>query len=228
MSCGGTSWDQNILPLDGANAVVFGGDSITFGHDDTPVFNGFRYPMAQAIDADIVAGAIPNTLVLTYPGSVDTGAGSAAQTRFCEGTTGFTCEDLLARLPTYYGPGKLVPTAAIFWLLIGINNCVSETLFQSGLTAYPQLLTTFNSLTGCTRFGVSLIRPTAGRLDLAIRWNAALPGIWDTIEASNPTFQLVRVSENIDGFLLHPDHTQFATLAACWHAPFRKLLGYPL
>ena len=213
-----------IPPLDGAKTFVFMGDSITA--DVTApgsTGNGFRFPLNTAFEADRPS-IYPNTLTLSYVGSVNTGS---APTNNNQGIGGSTAGSMLAFVPTYYGPGKTVVTVDLVWLLIGINNCDTAAHYQDFFTDYPALITTMKSLTGANRFFVSTIRPVAGvRYNRAVSINAELPGIWDALEAADPALILVRGSENVAGFPLHPLEAQYATLSALWYPGMKKLLGY--
>lgn len=214
-----------IPPLDGAQTFVFMGDSITA--DVTApgaTGNGFRFPLNTQFETDRTALVYPPTLTMSYVGSVNTGS---APTNNNQGIGGSTAGSMLAFIPTYYGPGKTVVTADLVWLLIGINNCATAADYQAFFTDYPSLINTMSSLTGCKRFFVSTIRPVAGvRYNRAVSLNAELPGIWNALEAADPTLILVRGSENVNGFPLHPDETEYAALSVLWYPHMKKLLGY--
>jgi lysophospholipase L1-like esterase len=148
------------------------GDSITHGFGDDPGSNtgaashydGYRPALFAAL-SDGGLGAI------AFIGSHR--SGTFARTAHHEGVDGATIEDKLATIEQLYGEGRPYEPN-VFLIEIGTNDHAAQ--FATG---YPTLLRELHAAVPGAQFVVVALGH--GAVDLAPN-NAALPGIWDTLE----------------------------------------------
>lgn len=231
---GDTSWMYPTLKFfigtgGGYEVVsVIDGTNVTVKNLGLATLNGFRLPVAYQIAYDQHVGDLPSTLNISWLGPQTSGD---PPTNNHDGIPGSTTTSHLATIPTTYGPGNPIPSVDFFIVLIGINNAADATGTNAFLTNYATMIQLLSSTSGAKRFMVSLIRPAGPdpHVENAMIINAALPSIWNALQAGDPTLIFRRASENIAGLPIHPTTiADFLQISASWYPAIRSLLGYPM
>lgn len=217
---------STVSPWTGSKVGLMIGDSVISGGGTTSQ-NGPRKPLYLNFLTDQSNGLVNQSLTLSFVGPLATGDVGSVWYHH-DGVSGAGVVYHLAHDAVDLAPYK--PDFILVY--VGGQECnINQP--QQAIDNYIPLIQLYRSMWPAARIMVSnIIAHTSVQASVDI-WNAALPGLWDQINALG--IPLIRGNANVlieptdyEPDMAHPnDATGNPKIAQSWRVPFRNLLGYP-
>lgn len=219
-------------PMTGNIGIYCSGDSETLGtvSSGPAPSNAYRKALSDALQADLVSGAIPNTVSFTFQGPLNNGD---APSNNHDGRAGITSENAF---PLQLTDTLAVTTSQLVVITyIGINDAQ-----QNPPSAFP------NGFLSLIRRQHNLFRALNPRFIFGILNGAWNPSLVAPLNAQLPALIAELNREGIEsetvtwdwmgdhGGNSHPTQVEYdllgggSTVGQSYHVAFRALIGYPM